>query len=115
MAIFSFFKQRKSRGFHIETRFYDPVVEDLNNRVEAKKREMKTQENTDQEVGNYQARISSAFQRKTGKSKVNVGSLQFLFIFLFTLIALAYFYYGDIAIYGLLIITPVYIFIRRRI
>lgn len=114
MAIFSFFKQRKSRGFHIETRYYDPVKEDLNNRVEAKKREMKTLENTEQEMGNYQDRISTAFQRKSGTSKVSVGSLQMLFIFLFVLIALAYFYYGDIAIYGLLIITPIYIFIRRK-
>lgn len=104
----SIFRQPRYQRFHIEPRYYDPIKEDLKQREERIKKELEQGNN-----GTYAENISEAFSKRRG-SNYGTALTQVLFIILFLAVFFGYIYYGNGAFYGLILLLPIYILIKRK-
>ncbi len=109
--IFPFFKRApKYKRFNYEPRYYDPIKEEINNRTEQIKRELKKDNRANAQ---YRDNISQAFKRRY-KKDTRVSGMQFLLIILFMGTFVGYYFYGSAVLWVFVVLFPVYIFIRTR-
>ena len=100
----------KHKRFNFEPRYYDPVKEDIENRIAQIKSEM-----GEVEEGQYRSSIHGAFRRNQGSvSSGSAGLIQLIvFIVLFGGFV-GWLFYGDIILYALSAFIPLYFFLRLR-
>lgn len=100
-----------NKRFEYEPRHYDPVKEDIENRIAVIKSEMGQSE----EANEYKSGISGAFKRNYGgTTKSSVGLIQLV---AFTVLLggfVGWIFYGNLVLYILMAFIPVYFFLRLR-
>lgn len=108
MKIPSLSRIPKYKRFNFEPRYYDPIKEDIQNRTERIKGELKITSKQ-----SHREHIRNAFDQREKREK----SSDFMQLVLIVIILLAvggWLIYGNIALYVFLVVFPVYIFFRTR-
>lgn len=122
MKIISLFtKAPKHKRFNYEPRFYDAKEEDRKEREERIRREIALErgQSADAGPGDHRSRMTGAFhaaRRRSSTSKETLqSSLIRLGVLLFlTLLIMAFFTWGKVALYGLFLAAPLYLYMRLR-
>jgi uncharacterized membrane protein YhaH (DUF805 family) len=111
MKLPSLVRVPKYKRFNFEPRHYDPVKDEIKNRTERIKSELKSSENTQTTESFDQSyvkqRISEAFVRDKRRSGGKMNGLQLFLVFLFSATFVGFLYVG----FPALIITGVIIFL----
>jgi len=105
MKIPSLLRVPKNKRFNFQPRYYDAIKEEIEERTERIKSEI-----GDKEF--YHEHISQAFRRREKRDRTS-GMLQFFFVITFALIIFGYIYFGAQILYTLLILIPLYIWMKR--
>lgn len=103
----SLIKTAKYRRFEMEPRYYDPIKEELEERTERIKREMK---------GDYDPQYSGgriSFDRKTRKT-ASASMLQLVIAAVLSLGVVGWLYLGNDVLYALWLGVPIYLYFRLR-
>jgi hypothetical protein len=124
-----FSKTPQHRRFSFTPRFYDEQEYERREREERIRRELLRQEEQRKDTAGtegtdtgdlyqHRTRIAGSFRsaRRSGSRQSNTSSLLIRFI-LFTFMGIwviAYLQYGNVAFYGLFLIIPFYLFLRRN-
>jgi len=96
------------KRFNFEPRYYDPIKEDIQNRTERIKGELKiTSTHTHRE------QLKSAFSHRAKREKSS-DFMQLLLIIIMLGAFGGWLVYGNIVLYIFLIVFPLYIFLRTR-
>lgn len=113
----SFFKIPNHQRFNYEPRFYDPIREELQERESRIKSELNKEEEEFRRQnikGAFKSNLtfesSTRYESKTNK---NTGLLRIIIIVILTGGLWSYWEFGSDSIYFLLILLPVYYFLRR--
>lgn len=106
----------KHQRFNYEPRYYDAKKEEREAREERLRLEL-TGEADDYSNGKYRSRISGAFKSSRKTSKTTSPELSALVVrlgimLLLTVMLIAWLQWGQVAFYLLLLIVPVYIWVR---
>jgi len=108
MKIPSLSRIPKYKRFNFEPRYYDPIKEDIQNRTERIKGELKiTSSHTHRE------HLKSAFRQRAKREKSS-DFMQLLLIFIMLGTFGGWLIYGNIILYVFLIVFPLYIYLRTR-
>jgi len=109
----SFLKIPKHQRFRFEPRYYDPVKEEIEQRVSRIQKEISDDDSIDD---NYRQRISSSYQRRTYDRRTPVGSglQQFMMMIILFGGFIGYIFLGNIALYALLLLIVLYAYLRLR-
>lgn len=108
MKIPSLSRMPKYKQFNFEPRYYDPVKEDIQNRTERIKGELKiTSEHSHRE------HLKSAFSHRAKREKSS-DFMQLLLIFIMLGAFGGWLVYGNVVLYIFLVVFPLYIFLRTR-
>lgn len=100
-----------NRRFNIEPRYYDPVKEDIEERTSRIKQEISQLREGD---GTHQTSgISGSFSRRANYTK-NANIMQMVILILLIIFIGGYLLYGNDIFYILLLVVPIYFFIRIR-
>lgn len=103
----SFIKVPRARGFQMEPRYYDPVKEEIKERTERIRREMKGES-----AGAYQpGRIS--FERRATQAP-NSSLLQLAIASILGLGVIGWLYLGNDILHALWLAVPVYLYFRFK-
>ena len=117
MRYLSILRIAKHQRFHIEPRHYDEVKEDLEQRTSRIKQELKLDRRERREgvSGSVEhSRINGAFSKRSRIETGKTGFLRFAIIVYLFGGFVGYLYLGNIALYGMLSVIPVYYFLRWR-
>ncbi len=98
----------KNKRFTFEPRYYDPIKEDIQNRTERIKGEIK---HTSSKV--YREHIKSAYASRERREK-STNFMQLLLILILLGTFFGWIFYGNIVIYAFIVVFPIYIFLRTR-
>lgn len=118
MKIFSLFtKAPQHQRFNYKPRYYDPQKEEMKEREDRIKRELKLEE--EQGLGDYRSRISGSFhaaRKRSKKSSGTVGSslLRLGIILFLVLFIIAYIQWGQMALYGFALFVPFYFYLKLK-
>jgi hypothetical protein len=110
MKIPSLSKLPKHKRFNIEPRYYDPVREDVENRISRIRSEMNISEKTDNYFG---SKLSGAFERRRTQAQQSNILQMIIFLFL-SAIVVGYLFFGNNVVYLFLILMPVYFYFRFK-
>ncbi len=100
----------RNKRFNFEPRYYDPIKEDIENRVAQIKSEMNC---NDGEI--YKSSISGSFRRNIeSNAKSTPALLQFIIFTLLLGSFVGWLFYGNLVLYILAAFVPVYLFLRLR-
>jgi len=108
MKIPSLSRIPKYKRFKFEPRYYDPIKEDIQNRTERIKGELKI--TSDQSHREY---LKSAFSHRAKREKSS-DFMQLLLIFIILGAFGGWLIYGNVALYVFLAVFPLYIYFRTR-
>ncbi len=108
MKLPSIVKLPRNRQFTVTPRYYDPIKEDIKERTARIKREL-----GEDELIDYKSSISSAFSRKSRHSAKG-NNMQILFILLLAGGFAGFLFYGNIALYGIAALIPLYILFKLK-
>lgn len=103
----SIIKTSRYRRFEIEPRYYDPIKEEIEERTERIKRELR---------GEYSSEYSGArisFDRKSRKT-ASTSFIQLLIAAVLSLMVVGWLYFGNEVFYVLIVIAPFYLYKRLR-
>ena len=121
-----FSKTPKHRKFSFTPRFYDEEEYERREREERIRLELKRREEAenkdeeeaaDPEFYGHRTRIAGSFKSSarrslTGRSNTSTIMIRFILFTFMTVWVIVYLQYGNIAFYGLLLIIPIYMFMR---
>ena len=100
----------RNRSFDFDPRYYDPVKEDIENRIALIKSEME-----EGEVSEYKPNLSGAFKRNHSTPIATAPGFLQLIIFLMLMGSfIGWIFYGNLIFYVLAAFIPVYLFLRLR-
>lgn len=115
MRIPRLFRLPAYQRFYIEPRYYDPIKEDIAKRkIRIKKQLMREKGLQNDEEENYNTNIAEAFNRKRRTASSSASLMQFFLMVLFLGITIGYIYFGNDALYALLVMIPFYLLIRLK-
>lgn len=103
----SIVKTARYRRFEMEPRYYDPIKEEIEERTERIKREIK---------GDYDPQYAGgriAFDRKTRKT-ASASLVQLAIAALLSLGVVGWFYLGNDIFYAMWLAVPLYLYFRLR-
>lgn len=103
----SIIKTARYRRFDIEPRYYDPIKEEIQERTERIKNEMK---------GEYQGEFATgriSFDRKTRKT-ASSSMMQLLIAAILSIGVVAWFYLGNDILYAAWLGVPLYLYFKFR-
>jgi hypothetical protein len=100
------------RRFNIEPRYYDPVKEDIEERTSRIKQEI-SQLREGGESTHQLSSIAGSFSRRANYTK-NANIMQMIILILLIVFIGGYLLYGNDIFYILLLVVPIYFFIRIR-
>jgi hypothetical protein len=112
-----FTKTPNYKRFSYAPRFYDAQEEERKEREERIRKELALQ-GKDTEVAPYRSRIAGSF--KTAKKTAgrmgnpNASLLRIIILTFLSIWLIAYLQFGSVAIYGLLLFVPFYLFLKFR-
>jgi hypothetical protein len=113
MKVPSLLRIPKHQKFHIEPRYYDPVKEEIEQRISRIKNETDGENNDD--PTQYRSRIMGAFGRqRSDRSRSTIGASQFLMILVIAGGFVGYLFYGNIALYSMAAVIALYYYLRLR-
>ncbi len=98
----------KYKRFNFEPRYYDPIKEDIQNRSQRIKGELKITSADD-----YSEHIKSAYKHRANREK----SSDFMQLLLMIILLAAFggwLIYGNIVLYIFIIVFPLYLYLRTR-
>lgn len=98
----------KYKRFNFEPRYYDSVKEDIQNRTERIKRELKITS-----VTAHREHIKSAFNRRA-KQQQSSDLMQILLIILMLGAVGGWLFFGNVVLYICVVVFPLYFFFRTR-
>jgi hypothetical protein len=98
----------RHKRFSFEPRYYDPIKEDIQNRTERLKGELK---HTSSQA--YREHIKSAYSNRARREKTT-NFMQLLLILILLGTFFGWIFYGNVVIYVFAVIFPIYIFLRTR-
>ncbi len=98
----------KHKRFTFEPRYYDPIKEDIENRTERLKSELK---HVSSET--YREHIKSAYSHRVRREKTT-NFMQLLLILILLGTFFGWIFFGNVVIYAFVIVFPIYIFLRTR-
>lgn len=104
--------------FQYKPRYYDPQKEEREERERRIRRELQLEdESTDNGSGDdYKSRIKGSFQKARRRAKpsseTNAVLLRFAVLLVITVFLIAFLTWGTPAIYGLLVLVPVWFYFR---
>ncbi|MGJ3233688.1 hypothetical protein [Marivirga sp.] len=104
----SIFRLPKYQRFEIQPRYYDPIKEDLEKRTHRIRQELKNERN-----GVKAESIREAYKAKRVSNR-SADLFQFLMIIMVGLSIGGYLMYGANVYFALLLLVPLYIFLRKR-
>ncbi|MCU0397407.1 MAG: hypothetical protein MUC73_04805 [Cyclobacteriaceae bacterium] len=111
-----FNKIPKHKRFNYAPRHYDPMEEERREREERIRQELQLKESETVVDDSYRTRISGSFRtsRKTQGRQLDPSANMLRLIIITLLVGwfFAYLQYGNIAMYGLLLIIPLYLWIK---
>lgn len=111
-----FNKIPKHKRFNYAPRHYDPMEEERREREERIRQELQLKESETVADDSYRIRISGSFRtsRKTQGRQLDPSANMLRLIIITLLVGwfFAYLQYGNIAMYGLLLIIPLYLWIK---
>ena len=108
MKIPSLSRMPNYKRFNFDPRYYDPIKEDIQNRTERIKGELKITSSQ-----SHREHLKSAFSRRARREKSS-DFMQLLLIFIILGAFGGWLIYGNIVLYIFLVVFPLYIFIRTR-
>lgn len=108
MKIPSLSRIPKYKRFNFEPRYYDPIKEDIQNRTERIKGELKI---TSSE--SHREHLKSAFSQRAKREKSS-DFMQLLLIFIMLGTFGGWLIYGNVVLYVFLVVFPLYIYLRTR-
>ena len=108
MKIPTLSRMPKHKRFKFEPRYYDPIKEDIQNRTERIKGELKITS-----IQSHREHIRSAFSRRAKREKTS-DFMQLLLIAIILGAFGGWLIYGNVVLYIFLVVFPLYIFIRTR-
>lgn len=108
MKIPSLSRMPNYKRFSFEPRYYDPIKEDIQNRTERIKGELKITSLT-----NHREQLKSAFSQRAKREKSS-DFMQLLLIVILLGAFGGWLIYGNIVLYVFLVVFPLYIFFRTR-
>ena len=113
MKIPSFLKVPSHQRFRFDPRYYDPVKEEVEQRVSRIRKEISDTVSVDD---NYKQRISSSYQRRTydRRTPARSGLQQFMIMIILFEGFIGYIFLGNIALYVLLLLIVLYAYLRLR-
>jgi hypothetical protein len=98
----------RHKRFSFEPRYYDPVKEDIQNRTERIKGELKHTS-----LQSHRENIRAAYSKRARREK-STNFMQLLLILIFLGTFFGWIFYGNVVLYAFLIVFPIYIFLRTR-
>lgn len=106
----SLFRTAKHQQFKFEPRYYDPIKEEIDQKLAAAKHELQKEKSGD---SNYQSNISAAFKRRQkAQSQTSVVQLLIAVILFGTFVG--WLFYGNDVFYIFLLLAPVYFYFRIK-
>lgn len=108
MKLPSIFRVPGHQRFDIQPRYYDPIKEDIDKRTNRIRQELKNERN-----GGRADSIREAYRVRTGSNR-SADLFQFLMIIIVGVSIGGYLMYGANVYFALLLLIPLYIFLRRR-
>jgi|DewCreStandDraft_4_1066084.scaffolds.fasta_scaffold46767_2 Flp pilus assembly protein TadB len=114
-----FFKTPRHKQFSFLPRYYDPKEEERKQREERLHKEIET-DRTENGLsdGGYRQRIAGSFRssrrRTPAQTDTSAAMLRLVVLLLLVLILMAYIEFGASALYLLLVLVPLYFFMRFR-
>lgn len=108
MKIPSLTKIPSHQKFKYEPRFYDPVKEEIAERT----KRIRSRMGEHSTESGYRTTIRHAFQRRS-KENQQSNVTQLLIIMLLVGTFFGYIYYGNVAIYIIMVLIPFYIFVKK--
>jgi hypothetical protein len=110
----SIIKIPRHQRFNIQPRYYDPVKEDLEQRVSRISKELKNGESTETDIS---PQLKGAFKGRFYERRAIPGNSNLLQFFIISILAggiFGYIYFGEIIFYFLLLAAALYIYLRVR-
>ncbi|NJN27240.1 MAG: hypothetical protein HC819_15285 [Cyclobacteriaceae bacterium] len=98
----------KYKRFTFEPRYYDPVKEDIRNRTQRIKEELKVTS-----AHAHRAHIKSAFDRRERRQKSS-DFMQLLLIVILLGAFGGWIIYGNVVLYIFMLVFPLYLYLRTR-
>lgn len=108
MKIPSLSRMPKYKRFKFEPRYYDPVKEDIQNRTERIKGELKVTSGA-----GHREQIKSAFSRREQRERSS-DFMQLLLIVIMLGGFAGWLIYGNVSLYVFLVVISIYIYLRTR-
>lgn len=114
-----FFKTPRHKQFNFLPRYYDPKEEERREREDRLRKEMNNQ-NTEHDLADtgYRQRIAGSFRssrrRTPRQSDTSAAMMRLVVLLLLVLLLMAYIQFGAPALYLLLLLVPLYFFMRFR-
>ena len=96
------------KRFNFEPRYYDPVKEDIQNRTERIKGELKITSSD-----SHREHLKNAFSHRARREKSS-DFMQLLLIFIMLGGVGGWLVYGNVVLYAFIVIFPLYIYLRTR-
>ncbi len=117
MKVPSLLRIPKHQKFHIQPRYYDPVKEEIEQRISRIKNELDGENNED--LMQYRSRMKGAFGRQKSDRgghtvRHKIGASQFLMILVVTGGFVGYLFYGNIALYSMGAVIALYYYLKLR-
>lgn len=116
-----FIKTPKHRRFSFIPRHYDPVEEERKQREERIKAELgmgKDINEVEAEAMGYRQRIVGSFRgakkTSTAQADPSAGLLRLIVLTFLAIWLIAFFHFGSISLYALLLIVPFYLYLKFR-
>lgn len=110
MKIPSLTRLPNHQRFHFEPRYYDPVKEDIAERTSRIKQEIRQVSSPD---GLRRSSLQGAFAQRTHQAR-SASVLQFVIMAVLFTVTFGYIYFGNVALYVLILIAPIYFLVRLR-
>ena len=98
----------KNNRFQYQPRYYDPVKEEIDEKLRMARREVAGKSN-----GDYTSNISAAFQRRQRKSGQS-SILQLIIAVVLMGTFIGWLFYGNDIFYAFLLISPLYFYFRLK-
>ncbi len=115
-----FTKAPNHKRFTYEPRFYNPKEEERKEREERIRMEIAREKGMAVEAtSDTRSRMTGAFhsarrRSKSTKETLNASLIRLGVLLFLTLMLIAYFTWGSVALYGMFVAVPVYIYIRLK-
>lgn len=114
MKLISFLRTPKYQKFHLEPRYYDPIKEELKEREARIRRRAEADERTIAEDELYRSSIEGSFVRRRSSSNSSTSFTQLIIMFLLAGLIFGFLYFGEIALYIVVIISSVLLYLKMK-